>query len=280
MCSRVCRHVAIPLSFRIISCLLKVKYIQALKPRAAIVLGQKELKGNFVGVDDLNEYLVSEVVLAPGRLGSPVHGRVTATILRKSPLVDLVPEMQMLRTQKTASAATLVSQISPDMLKGWRGLMPEVAGTVDAGALAEQLQKTRDAGLLPPESEGVPLPRVPDMPNAAAQARVMALAYWMQQRSAKHGFVDASADRVIHLDGSVSSLHTGMQAYLCTQGGNSASWTQLLPIHKLAIQGYSVSTENLAVTSSSTADSMACSAMNMHVVFAAFLAFCAATSKP
>ena len=254
----------------------QVKFVSVKRVTAAILFSETPVADKLREALGGTQYHISDVVLMPGRLGSPLHGRATVTVLRQEALQDPTPVMQAMSVMRCTSGAALLAQVTPELAKGWSALFPVGArSAADVDKTKEFLKTFQDAGHLPhgfnePCASGLP------MCDALARARLEVLVYWMGQRSAKHGYVDAGvSSKPVHVDGSLSSLTRSKSLYYC----NQSKWTCLLPIHKLALQGYVVLAENISVASPATADRVVCSAVNMNIVFCAVLAFCSAGPK-
>ena len=202
---------------------------------AAILFSRKELPGLKDAFSN-SKYLVSEVVLSFGRLGSPCHGRTTVTVIRAPTMHDPTPLLDKVHVNRCPSVATLLAPVSKQIEDGWIALTKATTGYCMQADHEDNVKKLVNELVelhqLPPNF----VVRIQGLPicDPSATTRLAVLSHWMQDRSASEGIVDVkNAGQPVHVDGTIPELCGGQILQLCRKPtGGFASWTQLLPIHR------------------------------------------------
>jgi len=249
----------------------KAKFVKSMNPKITIHFSKHEVAKSFAVLDG---YDISEVALAPGRLGAPMHGRTHITVIRQKALRDPVPAMLTVSAKRCRTVDALLAQVSEDYVKGWTALMNScsTSKTCDEDEVRKFLDDFRRSGQLPPDFEPSAATSFPTCGTSLMRARLEVLNHWMEQRGATHGYVEVRSKKPVHVDGTVGELRG--DAYLCKSSPQGKQWVRLLVPHKLSIKGYILEAENLAVLPLTLADTMASNAVHMYVVFCVVLGAC------
>ena len=99
----------------------EVAFAKQFRAKAVVYFSKKAVQS----LDDAahaHGFVVQHVVLSPGRLGLPLMGIVTVTILRDDAgFADLVPGLVSARSSRCVSPASLLQRIDVGMESGWSG---------------------------------------------------------------------------------------------------------------------------------------------------------------
>jgi hypothetical protein len=222
-------------------------------------------------------FLVSDTFVRPGRLGQPIHGDVLVTVFRKINLLDPIPSLQSAHSESCASLRAILDRVPKALAEGWAALSKDAYSVKIAAATPEALKTAADAqaelGMLPQDfkisDHGLNL-------DAVGQVRLAALLSWMKSQDSNTGCVDtANPKKPFHVDGTCPELYTTRGLFVCTLSDASkmtVKMTQLQPLDKMMILGYSASAENISVVSWNGADALVSQATPMHIVYCTMLA--------
>ena len=232
----------------------EVAFAKQFRAKAVVYFSKKAVQS----LDDAahaHGFVVQHVVLSPGRLGLPLMGVVTVTILRDDAgFADLVPALVSARSSRCVSPASLLQRIDVGMESGWVSRTPPLEICDDAFDVM-MVKNTAPVSYEMQDFTG---------DSKTVSARKSIAASWAGNEHLSDAIVDVSTfKKPIYLGGIVPPMYkTAALFWFCND-----RWTRLLPIHKMALLGCDPKSENLSVMTLAKADSVVSSAVPTVVVF-------------
>ena len=225
---------------------------------------------------------VESVVTAPGRFGSPLHGKVRIVFAWHRDVGDPRVVFGKLHTSFCTNVCGSMPHITHELRRGWRHLqLTDDNVQTDINAQVSEVTRTLAAmGMLPPGGQHHPLyDGALGADSPLARARVDMLCSWLEQQGKPVGVIDvASKHSPAHLDGSCVDVGGGARVAIAhARMDGHKGWVPRVfsSPEVLGVLGYHVPLHNLAVSPMDDITKMVSRCVPLQVVFAAVMSMAA-----